>query len=143
MENASSFGSSLRLMAASCQRRRAVGHLTEMTAGAGDCGRLRRQPDRFPGFRQFPSIRHTTRDYRELLANPRSMRFIVRAAPTCTASLTAAAISAGQHLMGEKPFGIDAGPTTRFGVHCRASGRFRAMLLGVSLLPGRSTGSGE
>jgi predicted dehydrogenase len=55
----------------------------------------------------FPTIRQTTRDYRELLAN-REVDAVYCAVPhNLHQEVYCAAISAGKHLLGEKPFGID------------------------------------
>ena len=55
----------------------------------------------------FPSIRQATDDYRALLANP-DVEAVYCAVPhNLHREIYCAAISAGKHLMGEKPFGID------------------------------------
>ncbi|MBN1853509.1 MAG: Gfo/Idh/MocA family oxidoreductase [Pirellulales bacterium] len=55
----------------------------------------------------FPTIRQVTDDYRELLANP-SVEAVYIAVPNhLHAEFYCAAIEAGKHLLGEKPFGID------------------------------------
>lgn len=55
----------------------------------------------------FPSIRQVTSDYKELLANP-AVEAVYCAVPHhLHAEFYCAAIEAGKHLMGEKPFGID------------------------------------
>jgi len=65
-------------------------------------------PGLFPWYcDNFPTIRQSTRDYRELLAN-REVDAVYCAVPhNLHQEVYCAAISAGKHLMGEKPFGID------------------------------------
>ena len=62
----------------------------------------------FPWYaRHFPSIRQTTRDYRALLGNP-DVEVVYCAVPHhLHEEIYCAAIAAGKHLLGEKPFGID------------------------------------
>ena len=55
----------------------------------------------------FPSIAQTTQDYKELLAN-REVEAVYCAVPhNLHQSVYCAIVSAGKHLLGEKPFGID------------------------------------
>ena len=54
-----------------------------------------------------PSIRQVTADYRELLANPAVEAVYIAVPHNLHAEFYGAAIAAGKHLMGEKPFGID------------------------------------
>jgi predicted dehydrogenase len=54
---------------------------------------------------RVPSVRQSTADYRELLANP-GVEAVYCAVPQ-PAGLYCAIIGAGKHLLGEKPFGID------------------------------------
>jgi predicted dehydrogenase len=55
----------------------------------------------------FPEIRQATADYRELLANPEVDAVYVAVPHHLHAEIYCAAIRAGKHLLGEKPFGID------------------------------------
>lgn len=55
----------------------------------------------------FPDIRQATGDYRELLANPDVDAVYVAVPHHLHAEIYCAAIRAGKHLLGEKPFGID------------------------------------
>jgi predicted dehydrogenase len=55
----------------------------------------------------FPSIAQFTHDYRELLANPDVEAVYVAVPHHLHREIYCAAIEAGRHLMGEKPFGID------------------------------------
>ncbi len=55
----------------------------------------------------FPSIRQITGEYRELLANPAVEALYVAVPHNLHQEVYSAAIEAGKHLMGEKPFGID------------------------------------
>ncbi len=54
-----------------------------------------------------PSIRQVTSDYRELLANPEVEAVYCAVPHNLHQEFYCAAIEAGKHLMGEKPFGID------------------------------------
>lgn len=55
----------------------------------------------------FPSVKHFTHDYRELLADP-DVEAVYCALPhNLHEQVYCATIAAGKHLMGEKPFGID------------------------------------
>jgi predicted dehydrogenase len=55
----------------------------------------------------FASIRQVTSDYRELLANPEVEAVYIAVPHHLHQEFYCAAIEAGKHLMGEKPFGID------------------------------------
>lgn len=55
----------------------------------------------------FASISHVTTDYRALLANPQVEAVYVAVPHHLHREIYCAAIQAGKHLMGEKPFGID------------------------------------
>ena len=55
----------------------------------------------------FASVRQATTDYRELLANPEVDAVYIAVPHNLHAEFYCAAIAAGKHLMGEKPFGID------------------------------------
>lgn len=55
----------------------------------------------------FAGIKQTTNDYRELLANPDVDAVYVAVPHHLHREVYCAAIAAGKHLMGEKPFGID------------------------------------
>ena len=55
----------------------------------------------------FPGIRQFTPDYRQLLANPDLEAVYVAVPHHWHREIYCAAIQAGKHLMGEKPFGID------------------------------------
>jgi predicted dehydrogenase len=62
----------------------------------------------FDWFRQnFPSIRQFTREYSELLANPEVEAVYVALPHHLHKEVCCTAISAGKHLMAEKPVGID------------------------------------
>ena len=65
-------------------------------------------PDLFGWYTaHFPSIRQTTGDYKELLAN-QDVDAVYCAVPhNLHESLYCATLEAGKHLLGEKPFGID------------------------------------
>ena len=55
----------------------------------------------------FPTIRQVTSDYRELLANPEVEAVYCAVPHHLHERFYVAALDAGKHLMGEKPFGID------------------------------------
>ncbi len=55
----------------------------------------------------FRSISQVTDDYRELLANPEVEAVYIAVPHDLHEEMYCAAIEAGKHLMGEKPFGID------------------------------------
>lgn len=55
----------------------------------------------------FASIKQVTAEYRVLLANPEVEAVYIAVPHHLHAELYCAAIKAGKHLMGEKPFGID------------------------------------
>ena len=87
-------------------------HLTEMEMRpelVAICDRFDRTPPElaqwFTG--NFPSIRQVTVDYRELLANPEVEAVYCAVPHHLHQEFYCAAIEAGKHLMGEKPFGID------------------------------------
>ena len=67
-----------------------------------------RNPKSFEWFKQnITTISQTTTDYRELLANPNVDAVYVALPHQLHQEVYCAAIRAGKHLMGEKPFGID------------------------------------
>jgi len=56
---------------------------------------------------RIASVRQVTSDFRELLANPEVDAVYIAVPHNLHASFFCEAISAGKHLMGEKPFGMD------------------------------------
>jgi predicted dehydrogenase len=67
-----------------------------------------KNPSIHPWYREnFPSLRQLTDDYRALLANPDVDAVYVAVPHHLHREIYCAAIQAGKHLMGEKPFGID------------------------------------
>lgn len=56
---------------------------------------------------RVPSVRQSGADYRDLLANPDVEAVYIAVPHHLHRELYGAAIAAGKHLMGEKPFGID------------------------------------
>ena len=62
---------------------------------------------------QILSVRQVTADYRELLANPEVEAVYIAVPHNLHAEFICAAISAGKHVMGEKPFGIDLAAARR------------------------------
>jgi len=69
------------------------------------CGRRATSFDWFE--RNFPSIRQTTLDYREMLTNPEVDAVYVAVPHHLHREIYCAVIQSGKHLMGEKPFGMD------------------------------------
>jgi len=68
--------------------------------------------DRAPGMMNWftaalPSVGQATSDYKELLANPDVDAVYIAVPHNLHREMYSAAIEAGKHLMGEKPFGID------------------------------------
>jgi len=55
----------------------------------------------------IPTLRQVTADYRELLANPDVDAVYISVPHNLHEEIYCAALQAGKHLMGEKPFGID------------------------------------
>ena len=85
-------------------------HLPEMTIRpeiVAICNRTLAAPkiEWFKG--HVPTIRQVTSDYRELLANPDVEAVYIAVPHNLHEELYLAALEAGKHLMGEKPFGID------------------------------------
>ena len=56
---------------------------------------------------RVPSVRQACHDYRELLANPEVEAVYIAVPHHLHREIYCAAIEAGRHLLGEKPFGID------------------------------------
>jgi predicted dehydrogenase len=87
-------------------------HLPEMTVRpeiTALCNRTLATP-KIDWFREnVPTIRQVTSDYRELLRNPEVEAVYVAVPHHLHEEFCLAALEAGKHLMGEKPFGIDVG----------------------------------
>lgn len=67
-----------------------------------------RSESSFAWFRtHFPGVAQYTQDYRQLLANPAVNAVYIAVPHHLHRELYVAAIAAGKHLLGEKPFGID------------------------------------
>ncbi len=85
-------------------------HLPEMTVRpeiVAVCNRTLAAP-KVDWFRDsIPTLRQVTGDWRELLANPEVEAVYIAVPHHLHAELYLAALEAGKHLMGEKPFGID------------------------------------
>lgn len=85
-------------------------HLPEMTVRpeiVAICNRTLGTP-KVDWFRDhIPTIRQVTDDYRELLANDEVEAVYIAVPHNLHQELYIAALEAGKHLMGEKPFGID------------------------------------
>jgi predicted dehydrogenase len=61
----------------------------------------------------LPSVKQVTQDYRAVLANPAVEAVYIAVPHHLHADLYCAAIDAGKHLLGEKPFGIDKAANDR------------------------------
>jgi predicted dehydrogenase len=84
-------------------------HLLELDVRPEIVAICNRSPGPFAWFRQhFPGITQVTHEYRELLANPTVEAVYIAVPHHLHREIYCAAIQAGKHLMGEKPFGIDA-----------------------------------
>ena len=83
-------------------------HLTEFSARPEIVAVCNRSPGPFEWFRQnFPGIKQLTNDYQALLANPEIEAVYIAVPHHLHREIFCAAIRAGKHLLGEKPFGID------------------------------------
>lgn len=83
-------------------------HLADLDARPELVAVCNRSAAPFDWFRlNFPGLRQFTHDYRELLANPLVEAVYVAAPHHLHQEFCCAAISAGKHLMAEKPVGID------------------------------------
>jgi predicted dehydrogenase len=87
-------------------------HLPEMSVRpelVAICSRFDRHPPEYAGWYtdNFPTIREVTSDFSKLLANPEVAAVYCAVPHYLHQELYCAAIEAGKHLMGEKPFGID------------------------------------
>ena len=83
-------------------------HLTEMPVRPEIVAVCDINPDLTGWFQQnVPSVTQVTDDYRQLLANPEVEAVYIAVPHNLHEELYCAAIVAGKHLLGEKPFGID------------------------------------
>ncbi len=83
-------------------------HLLEVKARPEIVAVCNRSAGPFAWFQEhFPTVTQFTHDYRELLANPAVDAVYVAVPHHLHREIYCAAIVAGKHLMGEKPFGID------------------------------------
>jgi len=83
-------------------------HLTEMDVRPELTAICDANPDLFPWYtKNFPTIRQTTQDYRQMLADAEVDAVYCAVPHHLHREVYCAAIEAGKHLMGEKPFGID------------------------------------
>ena len=69
----------------------------------------------------FNTIRQVTGDYRELLGNSRMDAVYVAVPHNAHREIYCAALEAGKHLLGEKPFGIDLNANTAILESCEAN----------------------
>lgn len=83
-------------------------HLPALTARPEIIAVADRQPGAFDWFREhFPTVRQFTQDYRQLLDDPAVEAVYVAVPHHVHQEICCAAITAGKHLMAEKPVGID------------------------------------
>jgi predicted dehydrogenase len=83
-------------------------HLPEMDVRPEIVAVCDTDPRLFPWYTgNFSSIKQTTHDYRELLANPQVEAVYCALPHHLHREIYCEIIAAGKHLMGEKPFGID------------------------------------
>jgi len=90
-------------------------HLPEMTARPRIVAVCNRTLDtaKVNWFREnIPTVRQVTSDYRELLKNPEVEAVYVAVPHHLHEEFYIAAVEAGKHLMGEKPFGVDLAANT-------------------------------
>ena len=85
-------------------------HLTEMKTRpqiAAICSRTC-NPEKIDWFtNNFSTVKQVTKDYRELLDNPQVEAVYIAVPHDLHGEIYCAALQAGKHLMGEKPFGMD------------------------------------
>ena len=85
-------------------------HLTEMKTRpqiAAICSRTC-NPEKIDWFtNNFSTVKQVTKDYRELLDNPQVEAMYIAVPHDLHGEIYCAALQAGKHLMGEKPFGMD------------------------------------
>jgi predicted dehydrogenase len=83
-------------------------HLPDMDARPELVAVCDANPQLFPWYADnFPSIKQTTQNYRELLANKEVDAVYCAVPHSLHREIYCAVIEAGKHLMAEKPFGID------------------------------------
>ena len=83
-------------------------HLLDMDVRPEIVALCDKSPAIYPWYQaNFPLINQITDDYRALLANPSVDAVYVAVPHNLHREIYCAAIEAGKHLMGEKPFGID------------------------------------
>ena len=83
-------------------------HLPDMEVRPEIVALCDKAPALYPWYQQnFPTIARVTDDYRALLANPQVEAVYVAVPHHLHREVYCAALAAGKHLMGEKPFGMD------------------------------------
>ncbi len=83
-------------------------HFTDLSVRPELVAVCNRRADKFTWFkRNFPTIEQATSDYRALLANPRVDAVYAAVPHHLHREVYCAAIEAGKHLLGEKPFGMN------------------------------------
>jgi predicted dehydrogenase len=95
-------------------------HLTEMDVRPSLVAICDKNAALYPWYREnFPSITQVTDDYQALLAHPGVEAVYVAVPHNLHREIYTAAIAAGKHLMGEKPFGIDKAANDAILAACR------------------------
>lgn len=88
-------------------------HLLDVPTRLAVVAVCNRSPGPFAWFREhFPGVKQYTPDYAELLANPDVDAVYLAVPHHLHREMFVAAIAAGKHLLGEKPFGIDLAANT-------------------------------
>jgi predicted dehydrogenase len=94
------------------------------------------QPKLLEWFREVPTVRQFTTDYRELLQNPEVDVVYVAVPHQLHESVYLDVLRAGKDLFAEKPFGIDLAAAERIAAAVRQSGRFVRVSSEFPFLPG-------
>ncbi|MDX2185541.1 MAG: Gfo/Idh/MocA family oxidoreductase [Opitutaceae bacterium] len=87
-------------------------------------------------FRQVPSVRHFSTDYRELVSKPDVDVVYVAVPHHLHEEIYLAVLRAGKDLFAEKPFGIDLGAARRIRDEAQRLGRFVRISSEFPFLPG-------
>jgi predicted dehydrogenase len=94
------------------------------------------QPKLLDWFRQVPTVRQFTADYRELLRNPEVDVVYVAVPHQLHEAVYVDVVRAGKDMFAEKPFGIDLGAAERIAAEITKSGRFVRVSSEFPFLPG-------
>jgi predicted dehydrogenase len=95
-------------------------HLPDMDVRPQIVALCNRGPEKYPWYQDnFPALGQVTNDYKALLANPEVEAVYCAVPHNLHEEFYCAAIEAGKHLMGEKPFGIDQAANTAILACCK------------------------